>query len=56
MEENDDECGHHNIEIDDFHTDEEPENSERQQEDMKQYMNKLNKRIDRILSRIKQVD
>ena len=40
--------------MEDYHTDEEPEMSENQAEDMKQYMNKLNKRIDRILSMVKQ--
>ena len=36
--------------------DEEPENFESQKEDMKQYLNKLNKRIDTLVEALKQAD
>ena len=37
-----------------FHTDEEPENSESQKEDMKTYLSKLNKRIDTLVDALKE--
>ena len=36
--------------------DEEPENFESQKEDMKQYLNKLNKRIDTLVEALKTAD
>lgn len=37
-----------------FHTDEEPENSESQKEDMKTYLSKLNRRIDVLVDALKE--
>jgi len=42
--------------LDDFFTDEEPENFESQKEDMKMYLNKLNKRIDTLVEGLKKTD
>ena len=42
--------------LEDFHTDEEPENFESQKEDMKMYLNKLNKRIDSLVDALKTAD
>lgn len=42
--------------LDYFYSDEEPENFESQKEDMKQYLNKLNKRIDTLVDALKQAD
>ena len=42
--------------LEDFHTDEEPENFESQKEDMKMYLNKLNKRIDGLVDALKKAD
>ena len=42
--------------LEDFHTDEEPENFESQKEDMKMYLNKLNKRIDGLVEALKKAD
>jgi hypothetical protein len=39
-----------------FHTDEEPENSESQKEDMKTYLSKLNKRIDTLVDALKEAE
>ena len=39
--------------LDDFHTDEEAEQAENQNEDMKQYLSKLNKRIDTLVDALK---
>lgn len=39
-----------------FFSDEEPENFETQKEDMKQYLNKLNKRVDTLVEALKQAD
>lgn len=41
-------------ELEAFHTDEEPENSESQKEDMKTYLSKLNKRIDTLVDALKE--
>ena len=37
----------------DFHSDEEPENTQSQKEDMKIYLNKLNSRIDSLVEALK---
>ena len=42
--------------LEDFFTDEEPENFESQKEDMKMYLNKLNKRIDTLVEALKEAD
>lgn len=42
--------------LEDFQTDEEPENFESQKEDMKMYLNKLNKRIDTLVDGLKKTD
>jgi hypothetical protein len=42
--------------LENFHEDEEPENFESQKEDMKQYLNKLNKRIDTLVEALKCAD
>ena len=42
--------------LEDFYSDEEPENFESQKEDMKMYLNKLNKRIDLLVDALKQAD
>jgi len=42
--------------LEDFHSDEEPENFESQKEDMKMYLNKLNKRIDSLVDALKTAD
>jgi len=42
--------------LSDFCTDEEPENFESQKEDMKMYLNKLNKRIDTLVEGLKKTD
>ena len=42
--------------LEDFHTDEEPENFESQKEDMKAYLNKLNGRIDTLVGALKDAD
>lgn len=39
-----------------FMSDEEPENFESQKEDMKMYLNKLNKRVDTLVEALKQAD
>lgn len=39
-----------------FHSDEEPENSESQKEDMKTYLSKLNKRIDTLVDALKEAE
>lgn len=39
-----------------FQTDEEPENSESQKEDMKTYLSKLNKRIDTLVDALKEAE
>lgn len=39
-----------------FYSDEEPENFESQKEDMKMYLNKLNKKIDHLVDALKQAD
>ena len=39
-----------------YYSDEEPENFETQKEDMKQYLNKLNKRVDTLVEALKQAD
>ena len=42
--------------LEDFYSDEEPENFESQKEDMKMYLNKLNKRIDTLVEALKKAD
>ena len=42
--------------LEDWHTDEEAENFESQKEDMKMYLNKLNKRIDALVEALKTAD
>ena len=42
--------------LENFHTDEEPENFESQKEDMKAYLNKLNGRIDTLVGALKEAD
>jgi len=42
--------------LDEFYSDEEPENFESQKEDMKMYLNKLNKRIDTLVDALKEAD
>ena len=42
--------------LEDFYSDEEPENFESQKEDMKMYLNKLNKRIDTLVEGLKKTD
>ena len=42
--------------LENFQDDEEPENFESQKEDMKQYLNKLNKRIDTLVEALKCAD
>ena len=42
--------------MEDFYSDEEPENFESQKEDMKMYLNKLNKRIDLLVDALKDAD
>jgi len=42
--------------LEDFFSDEEPENFESQKEDMKMYLNKLNKRIDTLVEALKEAD
>ena len=42
--------------LEDFYSDEEPENFESQKEDMKMYLNKLNKRIDLLVDALKSAD
>ena len=42
--------------LENFMDDEEPENFESQKEDMKQYLNKLNKRIDTLVEALKCAD
>lgn len=42
--------------LEDFYSDEEPENFESQKEDMKMYLNKLNKRIDLLVEALKSAD
>ena len=42
--------------LEDFYSDEEPENFESQKEDMKMYLNKLNKRIDLLVEALKDAD
>lgn len=39
-----------------FYSDEEPENFESQKEDMKMYLNKLNRRIDTLVEALKEAD
>ena len=39
-----------------YYSEEEPENFETQKEDMKQYLNKLNKRVDTLVEALKQAD
>ena len=39
-----------------YYSDEEPENFETQKEDMKQYLNKLNKRVDTLVEALKHAD
>ena len=39
-----------------FEDDEEPENFESQKEDMKIYLNKLNRRVDTLVDALKQAD
>lgn len=59
----DDNSGHPSVDndtLDDqvikFMSDEEPENFESQKEDMKMYLNKLNKRVDTLVEALKQAD
>ena len=42
--------------LEDFYSDEEHENFDSQKEDMKQYLNNLNKRIDVLVDALKQAD
>ena len=42
--------------MEEFYSDEEPENFESQKEDMKMYLNKLNKRIDLLVDALKDAD
>ena len=42
--------------LEEFYTSEEHENFESQKEDMKQYLNNLNKRIDVLVDALKQAD
>jgi hypothetical protein len=42
--------------LDEFFSDEEAENFESQKEDMKMYLNKLNKRIDNLVDALKEAD
>ena len=42
--------------LENFHSDEEAENFESQKEDMKAYLNKLNSRIDTLVSALKEAD
>jgi len=42
--------------LEEFYSDEEPENFESQKEDMKMYLNKLNKRIDVLVDALKEAD
>ena len=42
--------------LEDFYSDEEHENFDSQKEDMKQYLNNLNKRIDTLVNTLKQAD
>lgn len=48
--------GDNEDQLEDFYSDEEPENFESQKEDMKMYLNKLNKRIDLLVDALKQAD
>ena len=51
-----DEDGENDDQLEDFYSDEEPENFESQKEDMKMYLNKLNKRIDTLVEALKKAD
>lgn len=42
--------------LEDFYSDEEHENFDSQKEDMKQYLNNLNRRIDVLVDALKQAD
>ena len=42
--------------LDEFHTDEEPESKTGQQEDMKQYLTKLNSRVENLVRSLGQTD
>lgn len=53
---NNDDGGENEDQLEDFYSDEEPENFESQKEDMKMYLNKLNKRIDLLVDALKQAD
>jgi len=44
------------VPLDQFHSDEEPENFESQKEDMKLYLDKMNKRIDILCETLKEAD
>ena len=48
--------GAEDMPLDEFYSDEEPENFESQKEDMKMYLNKLNKRIDTLVDALKEAD
>ena len=48
--------GNNEENLENFMDDEEPENFESQKEDMKQYLNKLNKRIDTLVEALKCAD
>ena len=50
---NNDDGGENEDQLEDFYSDEEPENFESQKEDMKMYLNKLNKRIDLLVDALK---
>ena len=51
-----DENGENEEDLQDFMEDEEPENFESQKEDMKMYLNKMNKRIDTLVEALKKAD
>jgi rubrerythrin len=51
-----DENGDNEEDLQDFMEDEEPENFESQKEDMKMYLNKMNKRIDTLVEALKKAD
>lgn len=53
---NTDANGNNEENLENFMDDEEPENFESQKEDMKQYLNKLNKRIDTLVEALKCAD
>lgn len=51
-----DENAENEEDLQDFMEDEEPENFESQKEDMKMYLNKMNKRIDTLVEALKKAD